>query len=116
MLLSLLLLARLINRQDVVFDELRKFGRFVSRQCRQVIRSRRGNFHSDYDNSSRFMAIAMPFDGKYEEGMKLGNLWISQNNVVKLSSSLRIAKINFEKRSLGNYIFPSKYIGCQYFA
>ena len=62
------------------------------------------------------MAFAMPFDGRHEEGMKFGNLWISQNNVVKLSSSLRIVKIKFEKRSLGKYIFPSKYIGWPNFA
>ena len=30
----MLLLARLINRQDVVFDEWRKFGSFGCRQCR----------------------------------------------------------------------------------
>ena len=34
LLLWLLLLARLINRQDVVFDEYRKFGNFGCRQCR----------------------------------------------------------------------------------
>ena len=34
MLLLLLLLTRLINRLDVVFDEYRKFGSFGYRQCR----------------------------------------------------------------------------------
>ena len=29
------------------FDEKRKFGSFGCRQCRLVIRPRRGNFHSD---------------------------------------------------------------------
>ena len=45
--LLLLLLARLINRQDVVFDEEIKFGSFGCRQRRQVIRPQKGNFHSD---------------------------------------------------------------------
>ena len=34
MLLLLLLLARLVNRQDVVFDVSRKSGSFGCRQCR----------------------------------------------------------------------------------
>ena len=45
---KLLLLARPINHQDVVFDEQRKFGSFGCRQCRQVIWPRRGNFHLDH--------------------------------------------------------------------
>ena len=59
-----LLLACLINRQDVVFDEQRKFGSYGCRQCRQVIRPRRGNFHSDLGSRSDFSVNRMPLMGE----------------------------------------------------
>ena len=56
--LMLLLLARLVNRQDVVLDEQRKFGSFGCRQCRLVIRPRRGNFHLDLAISLLLLLLA----------------------------------------------------------
>ena len=53
----LLLLARFINRLDVVFDKHRKSGSFGCRQCRQVIRPRRGNLYLDV---AIFVSIAVP--------------------------------------------------------